>query len=62
MTIAVAKCIGTLAPTIQHGLLNGVNEYVLLMGALCFVWDIIYIALLARGKSAQERTSAVSAA
>lgn len=49
MVIAVAKWIGTLAPTIQHGFLYGVNEYVLLMGALCFVWDVVYMVLLARG-------------
>mgnify|MGYP007101899439 CR=1 FL=1 len=47
MVIAVAKWLGTLAPTLQHGLLYGVNEYVLLMGLICFVWDIVYIILLA---------------
>lgn len=50
MVIAVAKWLGTLAPTVQHGLLSGVNEYVLLMGALCFVWDVAYIVLLARSR------------
>lgn len=48
MIIAVAKCLGTLAPTIQHGLLQGFNIYVLLMGAFCFVWDVLYIVLLHR--------------
>lgn len=48
MVIAIAKCLGTLAPTIQHGLLQGFNIYVLFMGAFCFVWDVLYIVLLHR--------------
>ena len=48
MMIAVAKWIGTLAPTIQQGLVQSFNIYVLLTGLLCSVWDIIYIVLLKR--------------
>lgn len=46
MTIAVAKWIGTLAPTIQRGILRELNIYVLVCGALCFAWDILYIWML----------------
>lgn len=46
MVIAVAKWIGTLAPTIQMGIVQGFNIYVLLTGLLCSVWDIAYIVLL----------------
>lgn len=60
MVIAIAKWVGTLAPTIQHGLLYGVNEYVLLMGALCFVWDALYIVLLARGKRSRALLGAAA--
>lgn len=45
MTIAVAKCVGTLAPTILFGAIQAV-PLVLVIGALCFVFDVIYIGLL----------------
>lgn len=48
MTIAIAKWIGTLAPTIQQGLVQDFNVYVLMTGFLCSVWDILYIILLHR--------------
>ncbi|WP_267202409.1 hypothetical protein [Limosilactobacillus kribbianus] len=48
MTIAVAKWLGTLAPTILMGVLQEVNVYVIICGALCSVFDIAYIVLLAR--------------
>ena len=48
MTIAVCKCVGTLAPTILGGIVEGPNAYILLMGAVCLALVIIYIALLAR--------------
>lgn len=54
MLIAVAKCLGTLAPTIQHGLVQGFNIYVLCMGTFVFVWDMVYIVLLHR-QIKQER-------
>ncbi|SHJ62469.1 transmembrane-type terpene cyclase [Parasporobacterium paucivorans] len=46
MLIAVAKWLGTLAPTIQQGIVQGFNIYILLTGILCSVWDILYIILL----------------
>ncbi|MCH3905167.1 MAG: hypothetical protein LKF01_02340 [Lactobacillus sp.] len=48
LTIAVAKWIGTLAPTILMGILQEVNVYVIVCGGLCSVFDILYIVLLAK--------------
>ena len=49
MLLAVAKWIGTLAPTITMGILS-TNYVVLVCGLLCSVYDIIYIVLLFRIK------------
>ncbi|MBQ9306498.1 MAG: hypothetical protein IJ229_01135 [Clostridia bacterium] len=54
MLIAVAKWVGTLAPTLQQGLVQNFNIYILIMGALCSVWDLLYIFLLRR-KFAEEK-------
>jgi hypothetical protein len=56
LTIAVSKWIGTLAPTILFGLLgaegmNGPRPLLLVLGLLCSVFDLIYIALLVRTKA-----------
>ncbi len=45
MLIAVAKWIGTLAPTILLGVLEG-SPFILGLGILCSVFDLIYIGLL----------------
>ncbi|MBD5477212.1 MAG: hypothetical protein HDR17_14750 [Lachnospiraceae bacterium] len=45
--LAVAKWIGTLAPTITMGVLS-TNYVVLVCGLLCSVYDVIYIVLLYR--------------
>lgn len=45
MVIAVAKWIGTLAPTISFGVL-GNSVFILGVGALCSVFDLTYIGLL----------------
>ena len=50
MLIAVAKCIGTLAPTLQQGVLWEINQFIIITGAVCFVFDIIYIVMLYRFK------------
>lgn len=55
MLIAVAKWLGTLAPTIQQGLVQGINPYILLTGLFCSVWDILYIVLLRRTITREER-------
>jgi len=46
MTIAIAKWIGTAAPTIVFGVHEG-SAFILTIGSLCFVFDVAYIALLA---------------
>ncbi len=47
--IAVSKCIGTLAPTIQFGMMFG-NKLVLVTGLCILVLDIIYIWMLGKGE------------
>jgi hypothetical protein len=49
LTIAVAKWIGTLAPTIVFGVHEG-SAFILTLGALCCLADLGYIALLARAR------------
>ncbi len=48
--MAVAKWIGTLAPTIQMGIIENFNIYIVLMGVVCSVFDIIYIFQLKKFK------------
>lgn len=55
MTIAVAKCIGTLTPTI-FGTMEG-NTFILVTGIICFVLDILYIYFL-HGVQKKEKTMA----
>jgi len=45
LTIAVAKWLGTLAPTIQYGAMAG-SAFVLGLGGICSVLDLTYIGLL----------------
>lgn len=49
--LAVAKWIGTLAPTILMGWMT-YNPYVLCFGAFCTVFDLIYIGLLVKYRKA----------
>lgn len=46
MVIAVAKLVGTLAPTISLGFLSGFNPYVAVLGLLCLLFDVIYVLAL----------------
>lgn len=60
LTIAVSKWLGTLAPTILFGLMggdgfNGPNGFILVLGLLCSLFDLIYIALLAQTKGRERR-------
>lgn len=41
--IAVAKLVGTLAPTISLGFLHGFNLYVAVLGLLCLLFDSLYV-------------------
>lgn len=52
MLLAVAKWIGTLAPTITMGIMS-TNYVVLACGLLCTVYDLIYIGLLYRAKKSE---------
>jgi hypothetical protein len=45
LTIAVAKWLGTLAPTLSIGLLDH-SAFVLGIGVLCSVFDLLYIGLV----------------
>lgn len=57
--LAVAKWIGTLAPTILMGVIT-YNPVVLICGIFCTVFDLIYIALLIayRGKRKAKESAA----
>ena len=46
LTIAVAKWVGTLAPTILMGYIQEFNIFIILCGITCSVFDILYIVLL----------------
>lgn len=45
LLIAISKWIGTLAPTIYFGLIEG-NKFILALGIFCSVFDMIYIYFL----------------
>lgn len=55
LTLAINKWIGTLAPTIQYGVLGDMDLprgslLILVTGAFCSVFDLIYIWMLRRTK------------
>ncbi|MCX5198533.1 hypothetical protein OOK31_32395 [Streptomyces sp. NBC_00249] len=53
LVIAVAKWLGTLAPTLLFGVLEG-SGFVLGLGVLCSVFDLVYIGLLVRGRAVRS--------
>jgi hypothetical protein len=60
LVIAVSKWVGTLAPTILFGIVgaegfDGPNALILVLGGFCSVFDLIYIAMLARVKARERR-------
>ncbi|MFJ7272570.1 hypothetical protein ACIQV3_39075 [Streptomyces sp. NPDC099050] len=57
LVIAVAKWIGTFAPTILFGVIEDA-PFILGLGLLCAVFDLAYIALLARDPAAGEEAAA----
>ncbi len=64
LTIAISKCLGTLAATIMFGIIrsfdiNGPNKFMLITGLLIFIIDVVYIILL--GKFRQMELSPRSA-
>lgn len=54
LLIAVAKWIGTLAPTVLFGVLER-SGFVLGLGVLCSVFDLAYIGLLLRSRAVPSR-------
>ncbi|MDD3184144.1 MAG: hypothetical protein PHT76_02415 [Anaerostipes sp.] len=57
MIIAVAKWLGTLAPTLLMGIYREFNVYIVMTGIICSVWDLLYIYLL--NKKIQEEKNVV---
>lgn len=47
LLLAVAKFLGTLAPTIAFGIIRSWDPFVLGVGIICAVLDVIYVGLLA---------------
>jgi hypothetical protein len=45
LTIALAKWLGTLAPTVLIGVIQG-SHFILGLGILCSVFDLVYIGLV----------------
>jgi hypothetical protein len=45
LTIAIAKWLGTLAPTILFGVIEG-SRFILGLGAICCVLDLVYVGLI----------------
>ncbi|MGW6833311.1 transmembrane-type terpene cyclase [Streptomyces sp. NPDC054949] len=58
LLIAVAKWLGTLAPTLLFGVIEDA-PFILGLGVLCSVFDLAYIALLARGGRGDLRGATV---
>ena len=56
LLLAVAKWIGTVAPTILMGWIT-FNPFVLCCGFFCSVFDIIYIILLLKYKNNTQNSS-----
>jgi hypothetical protein len=54
LLIAVAKWLGTLAPTVLFGVLER-SGFVLGLGVLCSVFDLAYIGLLLRSRAVPSR-------
>jgi hypothetical protein len=61
LTIAVAKWLGTLAPTILFGVLDS-EPFIIGIGILCSVFDLVYIGLVLRLKGHPDALSDVDAA
>lgn len=60
MIIAFAKLTGSLASTILYGVLgvetlDGPSDLLLVIGSLCCLFDLIYIALLSQAKPYEKR-------
>ena len=59
LTIAISKCLGTLAPVILFGIIgstdmNGPNKFMLIIGSIIFSIDMIYIVLLSKFRQMEQ--------
>jgi len=54
--MAIAKWIGTLAPTLLMGLIQETNVYILICGAVCSIFDLLYIFFLKQRKAVKNQT------
>lgn len=57
LVIAVAKWTGTLAPTFLFGVIEDA-PFILGLGVMCAVFDLAYVALLARDPAAGREPAA----
>lgn len=57
LLMAVAKWVGTLAPTVLMGLIQGFNSYILICGAICTIFDLLYIFFLKKMKKEEHYVS-----
>ncbi|MEV6735803.1 hypothetical protein AB0N14_02205 [Streptomyces sp. NPDC051104] len=57
LTIAIAKWLGTLAPTISIGVIDN-SPFILGIGILCSVFDLVYIGLVVWAKRHPEALAA----
>ncbi|NTW82317.1 MAG: hypothetical protein HGB36_02995 [Chlorobiaceae bacterium] len=61
MLIAICKWLGTLCPTILFGTLGGTketiapNRFILVIGLLCSLFDIVYVVLLKRAIAHEQQ-------
>lgn len=55
LLMAVSKWIGTLAPALLMGLIQGFNPYIIICGVICSMFDLLYIYFL--GKKRLKRSS-----
>jgi hypothetical protein len=46
LTIAVSKWLGTLAPTIAFGMIGRPKPFIIIVGLLCSLFDLVYIWML----------------
>lgn len=51
LTLAISKCVGTVAYFLYGNVVNGVHIYILLMGIVCYVFDVLHIYFLFKFQS-----------
>ncbi|WP_268913599.1 hypothetical protein [Lentilactobacillus sp. SPB1-3] len=56
ITVAVAKWLGTLPPTLLMGVVQSTNYYIIICDVICSIFDLIYIYFIAQFKRESNRT------